>query len=72
MLTYIFQALHTFRKVFSRRATWLTCCIVARGFLAATPIDGVASLCRFCHLQCQLHCRRRRWNDDAGLHLIVV
>ncbi len=51
MLTYIFQALHTFRKVFSRRATWLACCIVACGFLAATHIDGVSSFCRFWHLQ---------------------
>ncbi len=55
MLTYIFQALHTFRKVFSRRATWLACCIVARGFLAVTHIDGVSSFCRFWNLQCQLH-----------------
>jgi hypothetical protein len=31
MLTYIFQALHTFRKVFSRCATWLACCIVVPG-----------------------------------------
>ena len=51
MLAYIYQALQTFRKVFSRRATWLTFCIVVLGFLGATQIDGVSSLCRFWHLE---------------------
>ena len=51
MLTYIYQALHTFRKVFSRHATWLTFCVVVLGFLGSTQIDGVSSLCRFWHLE---------------------
>ena len=51
MITYIYQALQIFRKVFSRRATWLTFCVVVLGFLGASQIDGVSSLCRFWHLE---------------------
>ena len=51
MLTYIYQALQTFRKVFSRHATWLTFCLVVLGFIGATQIDGVSSWCRFWHLE---------------------
>jgi hypothetical protein len=51
MLTYIYQALQTFRKVFSRHSTWLTFCLVVLGFIGATQIDGVSSWCRFWHLQ---------------------
>ena len=51
MITYIYQALQIFRKVFSRRATWLTFCVVVLGFLGASHIDGVSSLCRFWHLE---------------------
>ena len=43
MLPSIYQTLHTFRKVFSRRATWLTFCLVVLGFPGATQIDGVSS-----------------------------
>jgi hypothetical protein len=50
MLVYIYHTLHTFRKVFTRHATWLTFCVVVLGFLAATQIDGVSSLCRFWRL----------------------
>jgi DDE superfamily endonuclease len=51
MITYIYQALQIFRTVFSRRATWLTFCVVVLGFLGASQIDGVSSLCRFWHLE---------------------
>jgi len=51
MLTYIYQALQTFRKVFSRHSTWLTFCLVVLGFIGAAQIDGVSSWCRFWHLQ---------------------
>jgi hypothetical protein len=51
MITYIYQALQTFRKVFSRHSTWLTFCLVVLGFIGATQIDGVSSWCRFWHLQ---------------------
>ena len=47
MLPYVYHALHTFRKVFTRHSTWLTFCVVVLGFLGATQIDGVSSLCRF-------------------------
>jgi len=50
MLPYVYHTLHTFRKVFTRHATWLTFCVVVLGFLGATQIDGVSSLCRFWHL----------------------
>jgi hypothetical protein len=50
MLAYIYHTLHTFRKVFTRHATWLTFCVVVLGFLGSTQIDGVSSLCRFWHL----------------------
>jgi len=51
MLAYIYQALQTFRKVFSRHSTWLTFCLVVLGFIGATQIDGVSSWCRFWHLE---------------------
>jgi hypothetical protein len=51
MLVYTYQALHTFRKVFSRHSTWLTFCLVVLGFIGATQIDGVSSWCRFWHLE---------------------
>jgi len=50
MLAYVYHTLHTFRKVFTRHATWLTFCVVVLGFLGSTQIDGVSSLCRFWHL----------------------
>jgi hypothetical protein len=51
MLSYIYHALHTFRKTFSRKKTWLTFCAVIIGFIGVTYIDGVSSICRFWHLQ---------------------
>ena len=50
MLAYVYHTLHTFRKVFTRHATWLTFCVVVLGFLGSTQINGVSSLCRFWHL----------------------
>ncbi len=51
MLSYVYHTLHTFRKVFTRPATWLTFCVVVLGLLGSTQIDGVSSLCRFWHLE---------------------
>jgi len=51
MLPYVYHALHTFRKVFTRHSTWLTFCVVVLGFLGETQMDGVSSLCRFWHLE---------------------
>lgn len=51
MLAYLYQGLHTFRKAFSRHATWLTFCLVVLGFIGAAQIDGVSSFCRFWSLQ---------------------
>jgi len=50
MLAYVYHTLHTFRKVFTRHATWLTFCVVVLGFLGSTQIEGVSSVCRFWHL----------------------
>jgi hypothetical protein len=50
MLAYVYHTLHTFRKVFTRHATWLTFCVVVLGFLGSTQIDGVSSSYRFWHL----------------------
>jgi len=47
MLSYTYEALQTFCKVFSRHSTWLTFCLVVLGFLGATHIDGISSFCRF-------------------------
>jgi hypothetical protein len=51
MLDYVYHAVHTFRRTFSRRATWLAFCSVVLGFIGAAQIDGVSSFCRFWHLQ---------------------
>jgi hypothetical protein len=47
MLTYLYHALGSFRSVFSRHRTWLLFVMVVLGFLGATEIIGVSSLCRF-------------------------
>lgn len=47
MLTYVYQALGSFRGVFSRSATWLLFCMVVLGFLGAADIIGISSFCRF-------------------------
>lgn len=47
MLFYIYQALIDFRKMFSRRSTWLVFCMAIIGFMGAHEIRGVTSLCRF-------------------------
>ena len=46
MLAYLYQGLHTFRKVFSRRATWLTFCLVVLGFIGAAQISYPNALAR--------------------------
>ena len=72
MLGYVYHTRHTFRKVFTRHATWLTCCVVVLGFLGSTHIDGVSSLCRFWHLDTSgylafLHCFRSSAWSLTGL-----
>lgn len=47
MLNYTYQALIHFRKMFSRRSTWLVFCMVVLGFIGSHEMQGVTSLCRF-------------------------
>jgi hypothetical protein len=47
MLTYMYHALGSFRSVFSRHRTWVLFVMVVLGFLGATEMIGVSSLCRF-------------------------
>lgn len=51
MLTYLYHALGSFRSVFSRHRTWLLFVMVVLGFMGATHLDGVSSLCRVWNLQ---------------------
>ena len=60
MLAFIIKALNAFRSDFSRSATWLTFCMVVLGFLGASDMIGVSSICRFWGLgekgyHCLLH-----------------
>ena len=71
MLFYIYQALNDFRKMFSRRSTWLVFCMVILGFMGTREISGVTSLCRFwCLGACGYHMflhffRVSAWSNDA-------
>lgn len=47
MLSYVYQALDSFRGVFSRSTTWLLFCMVVLGFIGSVDIIGVSSFCRF-------------------------
>lgn len=47
MLAYIYQALSSFRNVFSRSTPWLLFCMIVLGFLGAADIIGISSFCRF-------------------------
>jgi hypothetical protein len=47
MLAYIYQALGSFRGLFSRSSTWLLFCMVVLGFIGSVDIIGVSSFCRF-------------------------
>jgi hypothetical protein len=45
--TFIDQALKDFRGDFSRRSSWLLFCAIIIGFIGASEMIGVTSLCRF-------------------------
>lgn len=47
MLNYIYEALRTFRKVFSRHGSWLLFVALVLGFIGSAEIIGVSSFCRF-------------------------
>lgn len=47
MLAYVYHALEHFQSVFSRQRTWLKFCAIIIGFMSATEMIGVTSLCRF-------------------------
>jgi hypothetical protein len=47
MLPYIYQALVSFRNVFSRHSTWLIFCMVILALMGASEMRGVTSFCRF-------------------------
>jgi len=47
MLSYLYDSVSGFRKVFSRQRTWLIFVMVILGFLGSSEMIGVSSLCRF-------------------------
>lgn len=47
MLAYIYHALSSFRKVFSRHRTWVLFVMIVLGFLGTTEMLGISSFCRF-------------------------
>ena len=47
MLTYLYEALGSFRGVFSRRRSWLMFVMMVVGFIGASEMVGVTSFCRF-------------------------
>jgi hypothetical protein len=47
MQTYIYHALNHFQTIFSRSSSWLLFCAVVLGFMGASEMIGVTSLCRF-------------------------
>jgi hypothetical protein len=71
MHAYMYHALGSFRSVFSRHRTWLLFVIVVLGFLGATEMIGVSSLCRLWGLEvhgyhCLLHFfRSTAWSLEA-------
>lgn len=74
MLIYIYHALSTFRSVFSRHRTWVIFVMIVLGFLGATEMIGISSLCRFWGLDVQgyyrlLHFfRSSAWCLDELVH----
>lgn len=47
MRDYVYHALGEFQSVFSRKVPWLLFCAVVLGFLGASEMIGVTSLCRY-------------------------
>jgi hypothetical protein len=47
MLSYTYQSLMYFRKMFSRNSTWVAFCMVILGFMGTHDMRGVTSFCRF-------------------------
>ncbi len=47
MLTYVYDSLYGFRKVFSRHRTWLIFVMIVLGFIGSSEMTGVSSFCRF-------------------------
>jgi hypothetical protein len=47
MLSYTYQSLTHFRKMFSHHSTWLIFCMVILGFMGTHEMRGVTSFCRF-------------------------
>jgi hypothetical protein len=47
MLNYTYQALESFKLVFSRNSTWLIFCAIVLCFMTCTQMIGVTSFCRF-------------------------
>ncbi|CAK8716626.1 hypothetical protein KKHLCK_05755 [Candidatus Electrothrix laxa] len=47
MLTYLYDSLYGFRKVFSRHRTWLIFVMIVLGFIGSSEMTGVSSFCRF-------------------------
>lgn len=47
MLNYTYEALSSFRVIFSRNATWVVFCMIVLGFIGTYEMIGVSSFCRF-------------------------
>jgi len=47
MLEYFYNALYSFRRVFSHHSTWLVFCMVIIGFIGTSEMVGATSFCRF-------------------------
>ena len=47
MLEYTYNALSSFRVIFSRTTTWVVFCMVVLGFIGTNEMIGVSSFCRF-------------------------
>jgi len=53
MLTYIYESLWSFRKVFSRHRSWLIFVMIVLGFIGSSEMHGVSSFCRFWLMETQ-------------------
>lgn len=63
---YVYQALESFRHLFSRRVTWALFSMVVLAFLAAPEAVGVTSFCRFWGLgEVGYHCLLRLFRSSA-------
>src|SRR5262249_38891502 len=58
-LTYLYQMLSTFRRLFARHLPWTLFCAVILGFIGSHHVEAIPSLCRFWHM------------DETGYHQLL-